>query len=141
MPQFPFFSDPNYPLIPADLRLNIQISNAAKPREQKHCQAVIDTASYISVIPHSAIRDLELTPKGYTKAFPLLAEGVTYVDAYMVNVEIDIGLVDPITVRNLRVMTAPDPTCLIGRDIFNQFMWTMNGPASRFTVDFPRSTA
>ena len=91
----------------------------------------LDTGSDITVIPESLAMRMRLSPEqsvimtGY--------DGTdTKRDTYLVDLE-----VADCTLKSLKVVAAPRTTILLGRDILNHFIITLDGKAQTFEMIDP----
>lgn len=111
--------------------LSIKVRPTKRTRPMRARWAELDTGADISVIPESLVADLRLTAKssilmlGYDKT---MAERETYL------VDLEIA---GYTLYAVRIVAVPRDTILLGRDILNHFIITLDGKALTFDLRDP----
>lgn len=110
--------------------LPVQITNPDTEASDR-LPAKIDTGAAMSVLPQAAVADLALEPTG-----DVLASGydrkVTPLPTYSVTFEIE-----GYTFEDVEVTVSPRQDVLLGRDILNHFILTLNGKNLTFDLKDP----
>ena len=95
------------------------------------CSALIDTGASISVVPASLARDLDLRPHSRVKA-RAVGNQVIDLSTYLVRL-----IVAGQVIADLEVAAYDRQTMLLGRDILQLFILTLDGKAGVFTLVDP----
>lgn len=118
--QFNYFSSEP----PSEPQIDVIISNdfglSSPPKK-----ALIDTGSFITIIPKSLVESLKLEVRGKVKevyGFNTQKEDASDYDAYFVHVTIG-----SITFELLKVISEDQPYVLIGRDLINLWHLKLDG--------------
>lgn len=108
--------------------LSIKIRPTKRTRPVRVRLAELDTGADISVIPESLVADLRLTAKS---SVLMLSYDKTMAERETYFVDLEIA---GYTLRSMRVVAAPRDTILLGRDILNHFIITLDGKARTFEM-------
>lgn len=94
--------------------------------------AQLDTGAFKSVIPKSAVDQLELNP-----VRELMVEGLNGVVSALTTYLIELTIKDlsPIVVEALA--SDGEPRVLLGREVLNKYTITLDGPALKLIVEEP----
>lgn len=95
------------------------------------CSALIDTGAFMSVVPASLARDLDLKPHSRVKARGVGNQAID-LSTYLVRLTVA-GHV----IVDLEVAAFDRQTMLLGRDILQHFILTLDGKAGAFTLVDP----
>jgi predicted aspartyl protease len=95
----------------------------------------LDSGADVSVLPERVVGQLGLTPKGHvwTRGYDgtFSRRPIYYVRLALEGHELAV----------VRCISAPRATVLLGRNVLNRFVVTLDGPALAFTLARPRSSA
>ena len=115
---------------PPVARLSVQISNADAGAATR-LSAKLDSGAAMSVLPQTAVADLALEPIG-----DILAMGYdrkpTLLPTYSVTFQ-----VEGYTLHDVEVTASPRSDVLLGRDILNHFILTLDGKNLAFDLTDP----
>ena len=95
------------------------------------CTALIDTGAFMSVVPASLARDLDLRPHSRVKARGV-GNQVIDLSTYLVRL-----IVAGHVIVDLEVAAFDRQTMLLGRDVLQHFILTLDGKAGAFTLVDP----
>lgn len=95
------------------------------------CSALIDTGAFMSVVPASLARDLDLKPHSRVKARGVGNQAID-LSTYLVRL-----IVAGHVIVDLEVAAFDRQTMLLGRDILQHFILTLDGKAGAFTLIDP----
>ena len=93
--------------------------------------ALIDTGAFMSVVPASLARDLDLKPHSRVKARGVGNQAID-LSTYLVRL-----IVAGHVIVDLEVAAFDRQTMLLGRDILQHFILTLDGKAGAFTLVDP----
>ena len=122
MPRYDHQFDPPAPCLP------IALIHPTYPTRRRAVMAQLDTGADISAIPWAIISALALTYAG-----DLLVAGygetATRVPMYRLTLEIAGRILDA-----MKVVGTPSNYALLGRDVLNRFLTTLDGPHLSFEI-------
>lgn len=118
-------------LNPPGAVVTIIVRPARKPEPFQSRLAELDTGASISVIPESLVDDLRLVPRKSVTIFGY-DDKIAERDAFSVDLEIE-----GYKLRSVKVVSAPRKTILLGRDVLNHFIITLDGKALTFEMQDP----
>lgn len=108
--------------------LDITISNRSNRRWRATIPSLLDTGSEITAIPERTIERLRLYPVGRLKLTGIHSTKINY--TYSINLRI---LTYKFT--DLEVVSTPLEFAVVGREILNDLLLTLDGPSLTFTVE------
>ncbi len=115
-------------LNPPGLIVDIVVRSLAAPSRSVQTRAKLDTGAGITVIPPSIVEELQLESQGMV-VMVAYDDTATERETYLVTLEF-LGYV----FETARVAVAPRGDMLIGRDILNRFVMTLDGKAQTFEM-------
>jgi len=99
---------------------------------REEMRAKLDTGADISAIPTDVVVRLGLQP---TRTIPV--EGydgvVTHLRTYVIALEMPVA-----RFQRLEVIAVPENYAILGRDVLNRFLTTLDGPNQAFTMEIPQ---
>ena len=111
--------------------VTVTVRSAGQTAPKRSELAEIDTGSAISVIPQKIARQLHLTPDR-----PVLTRGYDEIETphwiYIVDLEI-LGY----KIESISVVAVPRKTILLGRNVLQHFVVTLDGKAQSFEMIDP----
>ena len=93
--------------------------------------AKIDSGAAMSVLPQTAVADLALEPTG-----DILASGYDRRVALLPTYSVTFGIED-YTFQDIEITVSPRKDVLLGRDVLNYFILTLNGKDLTFDLKDP----
>jgi predicted aspartyl protease len=111
--------------------LEFEIVSPQDPTQRHSAQALLDTGAEVSVLPTEILTTLQI-PKASSMSVESWDGSPTLVTTYIVT----LGIADA-RLDSIEVVAAPMPYAILGRDVLNHFILTLNGKELSFELKDP----
>ncbi len=111
--------------------IEFEVVSPQDPTQRHSAQALLDTGAEVSVLPAEILTTLQI-PKASNMSVESWDGSPTLVTTYIVT----LGIADA-RLDSFEVVAAPMPYAILGRDVLNHFILTLNGKDLTFELQDP----